>query len=216
MNRLPPPQTSAAPVGRDWSPGTRRGGAPRRAQQARRTMSKRTTPLPFALPDLDDEEVREVTEVLRSGWITTGPKAHQFEREFATYVGAKFAISVNSCTAAMHLALEALDVRAGDFVLTSPYTFAATAEVIRYFDAVPVFVDVEADTLNMDPEALADTIDDLKASQQGTAPRSVSVARAVGKRGPGTAAARAPEKRDGKFGMKAVIPVHIAGHACEM
>ena len=118
----------------------------------------RDTYLPFALPDLDDTEYIEVKEALDSNWITTGPKTVQFEAEFAQAVGAKHAIAVNSCTAAMHLALEAIGLQAGDEVITTPYTFAASAEVIRYFDARPVFVDVEADTLNINPELIEPAI----------------------------------------------------------
>ncbi|HET6273361.1 MAG TPA: DegT/DnrJ/EryC1/StrS family aminotransferase [Bacteroidota bacterium] len=110
--------------------------------------------LPFALPDIDDTEIVEVTEALRSGWVTTGPKTKQFEADFASVVGAKHAIAVNSCTAAMHLALEAIGLHPGDEVITTPYTFAATAEVIRYFDARPVFVDVDRRSLNIDPERI--------------------------------------------------------------
>ena len=121
--------------------------------KAQSPLIKRTTPLPFALPDLGDDELREISEVLKSGWITTGLKAQSLNRNLPAYAGAKYAVAVNSCTAAMHLALEAIGLEAGDFVLTTPYTFAATAEVIRYFDAVPVFVDVEPDTLNIDPSA---------------------------------------------------------------
>lgn len=105
--------------------------------------------LQFARPDIDDDEIREVTEALRSGWVTTGPKTQEFERQFAASVDAKHAIALNSCTAALHLALEAAGVRAGDEVITTPYTFAASAEVIRYFDARPVLVDVDAETLNI-------------------------------------------------------------------
>jgi len=118
----------------------------------------RDTFLPFALPDIDDSEISLVTEALKSVWITTGPKTHQFEEEFAAAVGAKHAIAVNSCTAAMHLALEAVGLKQGDEVITTPYTFAATAEVIRYFDARPVFVDVDAQCLNMRPDLLASAI----------------------------------------------------------
>jgi dTDP-4-amino-4,6-dideoxygalactose transaminase len=118
----------------------------------------RETFLPFALPDTDDDELREVAEVIRSGWLTTGAKTHKLEHELAAYVGAKHAVAVNSCTAAMHLALEAVGVRAGDKVATTPYTFAATAEVIRYLGADPLFVDVDARTLNLDPALLADTL----------------------------------------------------------
>ena len=114
----------------------------------------RETFLPFARPDIDDEEIREVTEVLRSGWITTGSKTAQFERDFALAVGAKHAVAVNSCTAALHLALEAAGVEAGDEVITTPYTFAASAEVIRYFDARPVLVDVDPESLNINPELI--------------------------------------------------------------
>lgn len=105
--------------------------------------------LPFALPDIDETEFLEVKEALESGWVTTGPKVKQFEREFAEEAGFRHAVAVNSCTAAMHLALEAIGLQRGDEVITSPYTFAATAEVIRYFDAKPVFVDVDPLTLNL-------------------------------------------------------------------
>jgi perosamine synthetase len=123
----------------------------------------RSTWLPFALPEIDDDELREVTHVLASGWITTGPKVREFEQRFAAYVGAAHAVAVNSCTAALHLALEAAGVRRGDRVVTTPYTFAATAEVIRYFQATPVFVDVEPTSLNLDPARLDDALDGARA-----------------------------------------------------
>jgi dTDP-4-amino-4,6-dideoxygalactose transaminase len=110
--------------------------------------------LPFALPDLGEAEYAQVKETLESGWLTSGPKVWQFEEEFARAVKAKHAIAVNSCTAAMHLALEAIRLEPGDEVITTPYTFAASAEVIRYFDALPVFVDVNPLTLNMRPDQL--------------------------------------------------------------
>ncbi|MBP7997654.1 MAG: DegT/DnrJ/EryC1/StrS family aminotransferase [Chloroflexi bacterium] len=110
--------------------------------------------LPFALPDIDETELAEVREALLSGWVTTGPKTRQFEAEFAAAVNAKHAIAVNSCTAAMHLALEAIGLERGDEVITTPYTFAATAEVIRYFDARPVLVDICRDDFNLNPELL--------------------------------------------------------------
>ncbi len=96
----------------------------------------------------------QIKEVLESGWLTTGPKTTQFEAAFAAAVGAKEAIAVNSCTAAMHLALEAIDLRPGDEVITTSYTFAATAEVIRYFDARPILVDIRAHDFNIDPELI--------------------------------------------------------------
>lgn len=110
--------------------------------------------LPFALPDLDDAEFEQVRQSLESGWITTGPKTRQFEAEFAAAVGATHGIAVNSCTAAMHLVLEAIGLQAGNEVITTPYTFAATAEVVRYFDATPVLIDVEPTFLNMDVSLL--------------------------------------------------------------
>ena len=107
--------------------------------------------LPFALPDIDDTEVAEVASVIRSGWLTTGSKTDRFEAEFAAFVGAGHAVAVNSCTAAMHLALEASGLRAGDEVIVPTYTFAATAEVVRYFGARPVLVDVDPTSLCIDP-----------------------------------------------------------------
>ena len=114
----------------------------------------RSTFLPFAIPDTDETELQQVAEALQNGWLTTGPKTKQFELEFSQRVGAKHAIALNSCTAALHLALEAIGLQAGDEVITSPYTFAATAEVIRYFDATPIFVDISAGCLNMRPDLI--------------------------------------------------------------
>ncbi len=116
--------------------------------------------LPFARPDLDDTELEEIREALANGWVTTGPKTKQFEREFAEVVGAKHAIAVNSCTAALHLALEAVNVKQGDEVITTPYTFAASAEVIRYFGATPVLVDVDPLTLNIRADLVKEKITD--------------------------------------------------------
>ncbi|MER2598666.1 MAG: DegT/DnrJ/EryC1/StrS family aminotransferase [Caldilineales bacterium] len=114
--------------------------------------------LPFALPDLDHTELEEIRQVLDSGWVTTGAKAKQFETEFAAAAGARHGIALNSCTAAMHLVLEAIGLQQGDEVITTPYTFAATAEVIRYFDARPVLVDINADDFNLDAARLAEAI----------------------------------------------------------
>lgn len=114
--------------------------------------------LPFALPDTGEAEVQAVNDVIRSGWLTTGMQVRAFEAAFAKYVGAAHAVAVNSCTAAMHLALEAFGIKPGDRVLTTPYTFAATAEVIRYLGAHPVFADVRPDTFNLDPDRVAKVI----------------------------------------------------------
>jgi dTDP-4-amino-4,6-dideoxygalactose transaminase len=114
-----------------------------------------STFLPFALPDIGEEEIAEVTDTLRSGWLTTGPKTRQFEQAFADAVGGGVtALAVNSATSGLHLALEAAGIGAGDEVITTPYTFTATAEVIRYLGAHPVFVDVDPATLNIDPSRI--------------------------------------------------------------
>jgi perosamine synthetase len=110
--------------------------------------------LPFALPDITDREVEAVATVLRSGWITTGPKTQEFERKFSAAVGGGETVLLNSCTAAMHLALEAIGLKAGDEVIVPTLTFAATAEVVRYFDATPVLVDVRHSDHNIDPTAV--------------------------------------------------------------
>lgn len=107
--------------------------------------------LPFALPDIGEEEIAEVLDSLRSGWLTTGPKVKRFEDDMAAFLGNKVeTIAVNSATSGLHLALEAAGVGPGDEVITTPYTFTATAEVIRYLGADPVFVDIDPATLNID------------------------------------------------------------------
>lgn len=117
-----------------------------------------TCHVPFHRPALDLEEEREVIDTLRSGWLTTGPKTRRFEQQFAEYLGARHAVAVNSCTAALHLSLIVNDVRPGDEVITSPITFASTANVIEHVGATPVFVDVLPDTLNIDPIQLAQAV----------------------------------------------------------
>ena len=107
--------------------------------------------LPFAPPLIEDEDIEEVVRTLREGWITTGPRAQRFEVEFKNFVGAPAALAVNSATSAMHIALAALGIGEGDEVITSVMTFASTAHVIEHMRARPVLVDVEPDTLNMDP-----------------------------------------------------------------
>ena len=116
--------------------------------------------IPFSRPSLGAEEEAAVLEVLRSGWLTTAEKALRFEAEFASYVGAEHAVAINSGTAGLQLALEAIGVGPGDRVVTTPYTFTATAEVIRYLGADPVFVDIEPDSYNIDPERVAEVLDD--------------------------------------------------------
>jgi perosamine synthetase len=153
----------------------------------------RTSFLPFALPDLGEEEIAAVVRVLRSGWITTGPEVQAFEAEFADYLGVRHAVAVNSCTAALHLALEAGGIGPGDEVLTSTITFTATAEVVEYLGGRTRFVDVEPDTLNLDPAAARSLIEHeyVRRGEQW-------VHRVTGGR------------------LSAIVPVHYAGHPCDM
>lgn len=130
------------------------------------TMNK----VPFFRPSITAAEINEVVDTLRSGWLTTGPKVQRFETHFAQAVQAKHAISVNSCTAALHLAVEALGLMPGQGVLVPTMTFAATAEVVRYQGAVPILVDCDAHTLNIDLEDAARKIEQLR---NGKLPASI-------------------------------------------
>jgi UDP-4-amino-4,6-dideoxy-N-acetyl-beta-L-altrosamine transaminase len=139
--------------------------------------------IPFAQHTIEQEEIDEVVDTLKSKWITTGPKAKLFEQQFAEYLGAKHALAVNSCTAALHLALEAINIKPNDKVITTPFTFTATAETIRYLGAEPLFVDINEKTLNIDPGRILDTLQD---------------------------------KNTDTSSVKAILPVHIGGLACDM
>lgn len=140
--------------------------------------------VPFALPSISEQEIGAVVDTLRSGWLTTGPKTKAFEETFAQAVGARHALAVNSGTAALHLALEALGIQEDDRVLVPTWTFTATAEVVRYLGAHPVFVDADPATLNIDVAKLEQRIVELKQEYGDK--------------------------------VKAVMPVHIGGQACEM
>ncbi|MEZ6122583.1 MAG: DegT/DnrJ/EryC1/StrS aminotransferase family protein [Planctomycetaceae bacterium] len=118
----------------------------------------RDTFLPFAPPLIGHEEIEEVIDTLRSGWLTTGPKTRRFAEEFQTYTRCPAALTVNSCTAALHLALAALGIGPGDEVITTPLTFAASVNVIEHVGARPVLADVEPDTLNIDPARIEEAI----------------------------------------------------------
>jgi len=133
--------------------------------------------IPQSKPWIDEDEINEVVDTLRSGWLTMGPKTAKFEQLLAEYLGVKHVIVVNSCTAALHLSLVALGIGPGDEVITTTYTFAATADVILHVGAKPVFVDIETKTYNIDPEKIKEAI----------TPRT-----------------------------KAIMPVHFAGHPCDM
>ncbi len=111
--------------------------------------------IPFALPDIGEEEIQVVADAMRSGWLTTGPNAKAFEQEFAAYLGDDLqAIAVNSATAGLHLALEAIGVGPGDEVITTTHTFTASAEVARYLGAEPVLADIDPATLCISPAAI--------------------------------------------------------------
>ncbi len=120
--------------------------------------------LPFAQPEIGEEEIAEVVDTLKSGWVTTGPKARRFEQDFAAFLGDKsgddsrsetlHCVAVNSATAGLHLALEALGIGPGDEVITTTHTFTATAEVVRYLGADVKLVDIDPVTLNIDPAAV--------------------------------------------------------------
>lgn len=142
--------------------------------------------VPFFRPQISEAEIAEVADSLRSGWLTTGPKVRRFEEEFAAAVGGRFAVAVNSATAALHLAVEALGLRPGQGVLVPTHTFAATAEVVRYLGAIPILVDAEPSTLNMD---LEDAEAKLAALREGRLPAAVP---------PG-------------IEVVGVIPVHVGG-----
>jgi len=143
--------------------------------------------LPFHLPAIEEEEIAEVVDTLRSGWITTGPKSKQFEEEFAQYIGCKHAIAVNSGTAALHLALDAVGIEVGDGVLVPTLTFAATAEVVLYFKATPILVDCNKDTFNIDPNKIEEYLHRAFSLDPPTSSRP-----------------------------KAVVPVHFGGLPCDM
>lgn len=142
--------------------------------------------VPFFRPEISEREIEEVVATLRSGWLTSGPRVRRFEREFAAAVNAPHAVAVNSCTAALHLAVEALGLNAGEAVIVPTMTFAATAEVVRYMDALPILVDSDPTTLNMDLGDAQSKLERLRAGDLSRALPRESVA--VG-----------------------VIPVHVGG-----
>lgn len=153
----------------------------------------RKTFLPFALPSISEEAIEEVTQVLRSGWITSGPKVLEFESKFAEFVGAKEAIALNSATAGLHLALEAIGLTENHAVLTTSVTFTATVEVICYFKAQPILTDVDSENHLMSYETI------LAAIQRECEEKN------------GVLYHKSTQKQ-----VKAIIPVHLAGYTCDM
>ena len=112
----------------------------------------------FHKPHITEEEISEVLDAIRSGWLTMGPKTIEFEKRFREYIGSRYAVSMNSCTACLHLALKVLGLREGDEVIIPSVTFTATGEVVTYFNAKPVLVDVEKETHNMDVSRIEQAI----------------------------------------------------------
>jgi perosamine synthetase len=142
--------------------------------------------VPFFRPSITDAEISEVVGCLRSGWLTTGPTTKRFETELAEAVGAKHAVAVNSCTAALHLAVDALGLRPGQAVLVPTMTFAASAEIVRYQGALPVLVDCRPDDFNLD---LADAAKKLGLLRSG----------------------KLPAAQGQKLDAVGIIPVHVGG-----
>ena len=155
--------------------------------------SMRKTFLPFALPSISEEAIEEVASVLRSGWITSGPKVKQFESDFCEYVNSKEAIALNSATAGLHLALEAIGLTENDAVITSSVTFTATAEVICYFKAQPILTDVDSIFNIMTPDTIKEAINrECKFNGKFLI-----------------------HSETGKT-VRAIMPVHLAGYTCDM
>ena len=122
--------------------------------------------LPFSPPSIDDQEINEVVDTLREGWITTGPKVKRFEEEFASFIGSPAALAVSSGTGALHIALAALKIGPGDAVITTPMSFCSSVHVIEQVGARPILVDVEPDTLNIDPNKIEDVLKSAVRSPQ--------------------------------------------------
>jgi dTDP-4-amino-4,6-dideoxygalactose transaminase len=148
--------------------------------------------------DIGDEEVALVTEVLRSRALSCGPMLERFERGFAERIGARFAVAVSSGTAGLHLALIAAGVAEGDLVVTTPYSFVASANAVLYQRAIPVFVDIDPATLNIDPDQVQQAVQDLHAGDAG-------------------ARRWLPRKISGRPGrVRAIVPVHVFGQPAAM
>ena len=161
--------------------------------------------IPFYKPSIGEPEINEVVDCLRTGWLTTGPKTNQFETEFARYVQHTHAVAVNSCTAALHLALEAVGLTAGQTVVVPTMTFAATAEVVRYFSATPLLVDCRAADLNLDVADAARRIEAaLARGEEVTAIMPVHYAGQIGDVAGVTALAE-------RYGLKII---EDAAHCC--
>lgn len=166
--------------------------------------------LPFSPPFLGEEEIAEVVDTLRSDWITTGPKVRRFEEAFAAFVGAPAALALSSGTDAMLVALAALGVGPGDAVITTPMTFCSTVHVVEHLGATPILVDVEPDTLNLDPRKVEEAL-----SQWNDRPRMAD--RRTRRSAVGDQPSAGGRQRSAVSGqIKALLPVHLYGHPCDM
>lgn len=149
--------------------------------------------LPFARPDITDEEIEAVVRVLKSGWLTSGPEVEKFESEFAAYTGSRYAVAVNSATAALHLGLENYSIGPKDAVIVPSITFTATAEVAEYNNVLPIIMDVNPASYLLDPQYVEDFIKyECKNTSDGLIHRN------SGRR------------------LKAILPVHLGGRLCDM
>src|SRR5207244_13085464 len=126
-----------------------------------RHLRYRSAVIPLSSPDINEDDFRLVNDVLRSRYLASGPMTEQFEKEVAARFGARLAVAVSSGTAALHLAVIAAGVSDGDFAITSPYSFVASANVILYERGIPVFVDIDSETLTIDPQKAIDARRDL-------------------------------------------------------
>lgn len=155
--------------------------------------------IPFALPAMDGAEEAAVVKVLRSGWLTTGDEAARLEKEFAAFVKSPFALAVSSATAGLHMGLEVCGVGPESFVITTPFTFVASAEVIRYLGGHPLFADIDPDTLNIDPVKVEEIL-----AGRGKRPAGGAGSKATG------------DKSAHKKDISAILPVHLCGKMCDM
>jgi perosamine synthetase len=151
--------------------------------------------VPLARPDITNEEIRAVLGVLKTPYLSFGPRLEEFEKKFADYIGARYAIAVNSGTSGLHLSIKSLEIGRNDAVITTPFSFIASANCILYEDALPIFVDIDSRTFNIDPRRIEEFIRKECRREKKTG--------------------RPVHRRTGRY-IRAILPVHVFGHPCEM